>query len=44
MQPAHLLTDIPLVERHWGARGRGAYAFESLRRRARRWCSAATSR
>ena len=33
MQPAHLLTDIPLVERHWGARGRGAYAFESLRRR-----------
>jgi predicted amidohydrolase YtcJ len=32
MQPAHLLTDIPLVERHWGARGRGAYAFESLRR------------
>ena len=33
MQPAHLLTDIPLIERHWGARGRGAYAFESLRRR-----------
>jgi predicted amidohydrolase YtcJ len=33
MQPAHLLTDIPLVERHWGARGRGAYAFQSLRRR-----------
>lgn len=33
MQPAHLLTDIPLVERHWGARGRGAYAFETLRRR-----------
>jgi len=33
MQPAHLLTDIPLVERHWGARGRGAYAFASLRRR-----------
>jgi predicted amidohydrolase YtcJ len=33
MQPAHLLTDIPLVERHWGARGAGAYAFESLRRR-----------
>src|SRR6185437_16343216 len=32
MQPAHLLTDIPLVERYWGARGRGAYAFESLRR------------
>jgi predicted amidohydrolase YtcJ len=36
MQPAHLLTDIPLVERHWGARGRGAYAFESLRRRGTR--------
>jgi hypothetical protein len=33
MQPAHLLTDIPLVERYWGARGRGAYAFRSLRRR-----------
>ncbi len=30
MQPAHLLTDIPLVERHWGRRGRGAYAFRSL--------------
>jgi predicted amidohydrolase YtcJ len=33
MQPAHLLSDIPLVERHWGGRGRGAYAFETLRRR-----------
>jgi predicted amidohydrolase YtcJ len=32
LQPAHLLTDIPLVERHWGGRGRGAYAFETLRR------------
>ena len=32
MQPAHLLTDIPLVERHWGRRGRGAYAFGTLRR------------
>jgi predicted amidohydrolase YtcJ len=30
MQPAHLLTDIPLVDRHWGVRGRGAYAFRSL--------------
>jgi hypothetical protein len=30
MQPAHLLTDIPLVDRHWGHRGRGAYAFRSL--------------
>jgi len=36
MQPAHLLTDIPLVDRHWGARGRGAYAFDSLRRRGTR--------
>jgi predicted amidohydrolase YtcJ len=33
MQPAHLLTDIPLVERHWGARGEGAYPFRTLRRR-----------
>ncbi|MGH7518185.1 MAG: amidohydrolase [Gemmatimonadales bacterium] len=33
MQPAHLLTDIPLVDRHWGARGAGAYAFRSLRAR-----------
>jgi len=30
MQPAHLLTDIPLVDRHWGVRGRGTYAFRSL--------------
>jgi predicted amidohydrolase YtcJ len=30
MQPPHLLTDIPLVDRHWGERGRGAYAFRSL--------------
>jgi predicted amidohydrolase YtcJ len=30
MQPAHLLTDIPLVDRHWGARGEGVYAFRSL--------------
>jgi predicted amidohydrolase YtcJ len=36
MQPAHLLTDIPLVERHWGRRGRGAYAFRSLLRRGAR--------
>ena len=33
MQPAHLLTDIPLVDRHWGRRGRGAYVFRSLLRR-----------
>lgn len=30
MQPAHLLTDIPLVERHWGARGAGVYNFRTL--------------
>ncbi len=36
MQPAHMLTDIPLVDRHWGARGRGAYAFQSLLRRGTR--------
>ncbi len=30
MQPAHLLTDIPLVDRHWGGRGAGAYSFRSL--------------
>jgi predicted amidohydrolase YtcJ len=36
MQPAHLLTDIPLVDRHWGARGEGAYAFRSLLRRGTR--------
>jgi hypothetical protein len=33
MQPSHLLADIPLVDRHWGERGRGAYAFRSLLRR-----------
>jgi hypothetical protein len=30
MQPAHILTDIPLAERHWGDRSIGAYAFRSL--------------
>ena len=30
MQPAHLLVDIPLADRHWGRRGRGAYAFHTL--------------
>jgi len=30
MQPAHLLGDIPLVERFWGARGQGAYSFRSI--------------
>ena len=32
MQPAHLLTDIPLVDRYWGNRGIGAYAFATLLR------------
>jgi hypothetical protein len=36
MQPAHLLTDIDLVERHWGDRGRGAYPFRSLLQRGAR--------
>lgn len=36
MQPAHLLTDIELVDRHWGDRGRGAYAFRSLLQRGAR--------
>lgn len=36
MQPAHLLTDIELVDRHWGERGRGAYAFRSLLQRGAR--------
>ena len=30
MQPAHLLTDISLIDRHWGARGAGAFAFRTL--------------
>jgi predicted amidohydrolase YtcJ len=30
MQPAHILADIPLADRHWGSRGKGAYAFRSL--------------
>jgi predicted amidohydrolase YtcJ len=30
MQPAHLLADIPLIERFWGERGRGAYCFRSI--------------
>jgi predicted amidohydrolase YtcJ len=36
MQPAHLLTDIDLVEQHWGDRGKGAYAFRSLLQRGAR--------
>ena len=30
MQPAHLLTDIPLLDRHWGERGANAYHFKSI--------------
>ena len=30
MQPAHILTDIALAERHWGHRSAGAYAFRTL--------------
>jgi predicted amidohydrolase YtcJ len=36
MQPAHMLTDIDLVDRHWGSRGRGAYAFRSFLQRGAR--------
>jgi len=33
MQPSHLLTDIPLIEKRWGReRGRYAFAFRSLLR------------
>lgn len=31
MQPAHLPADVALAEERWGARARGAYAFQSLR-------------
>ena len=44
MQPAHLLTDIDLVERHWGHRGRGAHAFRSLLQRGVPLVSAAMCR
>ncbi len=30
MQPAHLLVDAPLADRHWGRRGRGTYQFRTL--------------
>jgi predicted amidohydrolase YtcJ len=30
MQPAHILSDIPLADRHWGKRAAGAYAFRTL--------------
>jgi predicted amidohydrolase YtcJ len=36
MQPAHLLVDIPLADRHWGRRGRSAYAFGTLAARGSR--------
>lgn len=36
MQPAHLLVDIPLADRHWGRRGRTAYAFHTLAERGSR--------
>ncbi len=31
MQPIHLTTDIPLIEKFWGERGRYAFAFRSLK-------------
>jgi predicted amidohydrolase YtcJ len=30
MQPSHLMTDWPAIDKHWGERGRWAYAFRSL--------------
>ncbi len=30
VQPAHLITDWPIADRHWGARARTTYAFRSL--------------
>ena len=30
VQPSHLAADTDMIERHWGARGRLAYAFASL--------------
>lgn len=30
VQPSHLLTDIPIAERHWGARSRYAFPVGSL--------------
>lgn len=32
MQPIHLALDVPLIEKHWGERGRYAYAFRSLQK------------
>ena len=36
MQPIHCTQDRDLVDRHWGARGRYAYAFRSLLRHGTR--------
>lgn len=30
VQPSHLMTDWPAIDRHWGDRGRWAYAFRSI--------------
>ena len=30
MQPAHILTDIPVADKYWGRRSRWAFAFKSL--------------
>ncbi|MEA3344881.1 MAG: amidohydrolase [Chloroflexota bacterium] len=30
MQPIHCTADMKMVDRHWGARGAGAYAFRGL--------------
>jgi len=30
MQPIHCTADMEMVDRHWGARGAGAYAFRGL--------------
>ncbi|HIQ05962.1 MAG TPA: amidohydrolase, partial [Anaerolineae bacterium] len=30
MQPIHATADMDMVERHWGQRGKGAYAFRTL--------------
>ncbi len=32
MQPIHLATDIPVIEKFWGERGRYAFAFRSLKK------------
>jgi predicted amidohydrolase YtcJ len=32
MQPIHLVSDIKVADRYWGARSKGAYAWASIRR------------